>query len=161
MRIYWFDKIPNYKLGMMARPRGYDWLEDDIKKLLFHDVDTVVSLLESSEISELGLYQESQHCQKQGIHFINYPIQDRGLPQSPSTFNRLIKRLNEKLIDGKKVVIHCRMGIGRTSMVCAALLIENGIDPKNVFTLLSETRTLQVPDTEAQTQWVYDFMTNQ
>ncbi|MCE7996479.1 MAG: tyrosine protein phosphatase [Roseivirga sp.] len=161
MRIYWIDKIPNHKLGMMARPRGNDWLYDDIKKLSLHDVGVVISLLEPTEIRELGLNNEGEHCESVGIHFINYPIEDRSLPHSQSTFNELIDTLSQKLSAGKKVVVHCRMGIGRTSMVCAALLIRNGVDPKEVFDILSETRTFQVPDTPEQAQWVHDFVTGQ
>ncbi len=154
MRIYWINHPLNYKIGMMARPRGSDWLEDDVRKLTFHNVNTVVSLLEPSEIKELGLYEEEAFCQTQGIDFLNYPIQDRGVPESQSAFNSLILSLDAKLSRGEKVVIHCRMGIGRTSMVCAALLIKSEVKAEKVFEILSSTRTLQVPDTAEQKQWV-------
>lgn len=142
---------------MMARPRGHDWLEDDVRKLTFYEVDTVVSLLEPSEIKELGLSKEEALCQGHNIDFINYPIRDRGVPESQTTFNLLILDLYERLKNRKKVTVHCRMGIGRTSMVCAALLIKNGVPAEKVFDLLSESRTLQVPDTEEQVSWLRDF----
>lgn len=142
---------------MMARPRGNDWLEDDIQKLLLHEVDTVVSLLEPTEIRELGLSKEAEFCQTSGIDFINYPIPDRGLPSSQSLFNELILILDQKLKKDNKIVVHCRMGIGRASIMCAALLIKNNVDPLIVFDLLSEIRTLQVPDTVEQAQWISDL----
>lgn len=157
MRIYWTNEHLNNKLGMMARPRGNDWLEDDIKKLLLNEVDTVVSLLELSEIRELGLSKEEEFCQAYGIQFINYPIPDRGLPESRNSFKELLLTLDQNLQQNKKVVVHCRMGIGRTSMICAGLLIRNGVCPQDVFKLLSKTRTLQVPDTVEQAQWINDL----
>ncbi len=141
---------------MMARPKGADWLESDIRRLRLQDVDIVVSLLETSEIKELGLLNEGPLCQIHNIQFIHHPISDRGVPESYSKFNSLIFDLNEKLRQGRKVVVHCRMGIGRTSLICAALLLENGIHIERVFELLSDTRTLKVPDTTDQVSWIRD-----
>ena len=82
---------------MMARPRGNDWLDDDIKKLSFSNTDIVVSLLEKSEEQELGIQKEKEHCIKYGMEFISYPIIDRSLPEDRNSFNKLAKLLNQKI----------------------------------------------------------------
>lgn len=142
---------------MMARPKGNDWLESDIRKLHIHGVNVVVSLLETSEIRELGLSEEETLCQSHDIEYIHHPIPDRGVPDSHGKFDSLVLDLNAKLRQDRKVVVHCRMGIGRTSLICAALLPKNGINLKAVFELLSETRTLKVPDTTDQVSWICNY----
>ncbi len=64
------------------------------------------------------------------------------------------------MAENKKVVIHCRMGIGRTSLVAACLFKKRGFNPDKVFDLLSYHRTLSVPDTEEQIQWVKHLFSN-
>ncbi len=57
------------------------------------------------------------------------------------------------------VVIHCRMGIGRSSMLAAAILIHLGMESSNIFERISTYRGLQVPDTPAQTAWISQLVT--
>lgn len=156
-RIYWITDLANGKLGMMPRPRGNDWLEEDIKRLSLQDVDVLVSLLEKNEITELGLSNEEAICIQYGIRFFNYPIIDRGVPSSKSAFFQLLEKIGAGLSEHKKVVVHCRIGIGRTSLLCASLLLNIGFNRKDVFEYLSEIRTLRVPDTAAQENWVKEL----
>lgn len=154
MRLYWLDQFPSGRLGMMARPRGNDWLEDEIKKLHLLEVKVVVSLLEKQEEKELEIELEKDICVKYGIEFISFPVPDRGVPNSDSDFVALVDQIEEQLDTEKKVVVHCRMGIGRTSVLVAGLLIRKGVSSENVFTIISEGRQLEVPDTENQINWI-------
>ena len=160
MRIYWIDKFKKGTLGMMARPRGNDWLEDEIRNLHFQGIDTVISLLEKYEETALEIEKEKDFCTKYNIEFISFPIRDRNVPKNTGGFVALVSTINTLLSEDKKVVIHCRMGIGRTSVVAAGVLIKNDFDATNVFDLLSTVRTLQVPDTDEQIQWVKKIAPN-
>jgi len=151
MRIYWIEDLG---LGMMARPRGEGWLESEVKRLKSFEVDWVISLLESEEAFELGLEQEEALCQANGISFSRYPIPDREVPQDHESFLAFVNRVEEVLAKGGKVVIHCRMGIGRTGMLAAAVLRQCQPERMNVFAYLSEVRTLEMPDTPAQVKWI-------
>ena len=141
----------------MPRPRGDDWLEDEVKRLELNGVQTIVSLLEFQEIAELGLECEKTFCLKHNVNFINYPIQDRGLPQERQSLNELIGKLRSKLYQGERIVIHCRMGIGRSSMIAAAVLIEDEMTANEIFGEISKIRGLTVPDTEDQVNWLKQF----
>ena len=55
---------------------------------------------------------------------------------------------------GEKIVAHCRMGIGRTSLVIAVTLLKTGYNNEDVFELITKKRTLKVPDTKEQLNWV-------
>ena len=150
MRVYWIDNLKSGELGMMARPRGGDWLEDEIKSLKHRKIDIVVSLLESDEIYELGIENEENFCIQNNIQFINFPIQDRNIPSKENEFLELIDKLSLEIEKSKKIVVHCRMGIGRTSLLIAGILVKNGFNSNQVFDYLSKIRTLEVPDTNEQ-----------
>ncbi|NOQ70951.1 MAG: hypothetical protein GQ574_03055 [Crocinitomix sp.] len=154
MRIYWINDLETGSIGMMPRPRGNDWLSDEIKHLKQIGVNQVVSLLESHEMAELELEMERANCEEQGIVFSNFPIVDCAVPESKAAFNAFAEKLIEAIQNGSKIVVHCRMGIGRTSTLVATILIKLGLHKADVFEYLSEIRTLQVPDTQQQKDWV-------
>ena len=55
---------------------------------------------------------------------------------------------------GHSIGVHCRMGIGRSSLLLAALLVRSGTSPEDAFQLISAARGLPVPDTDEQRQWL-------
>ena len=75
--IYTVDIEGKAKLGYMARPRGGDWLEDELLSVTQQHFDIVVSLLEDEEAAELDLNEESSLCARHGIQFVRIPISDR------------------------------------------------------------------------------------
>ena len=158
MKIYWVDQLQKGKIGMSTRPRGGEWLEIDIQKLVLASTDILVSLLNHSEIKELKLETEKTISHQLGIEYINYEIEDRHVPESLITFKKLIFYLHGQLLKGKTIVIHCKMGIGRTSIVSASLLSIYSSFYNDVFTLLSNVIGLTVPDIEEQKQWTLEFI---
>ncbi len=154
--IYWINEknIGEKRIGTMARPRGNDWLDDEIKWLKIREIDCLVSLLEHSEERELELQKEAEICEKWGIEFINFPIEDVNIPSDEKGFIQLAINLSNKLREHKKVVIHCRMGIGRSSMLAAAIMINLGYKGENVFEIIGKHRKLEVPDTGEQKNWI-------
>jgi len=61
MSLYWIDS-KSFRLATMARPRGGDWLADDIAALRQAGVRVVVSALTSGEMEELELAKEETTC---------------------------------------------------------------------------------------------------
>jgi hypothetical protein len=57
MSPYWID-AGSCRLAILPRPRGYDWLSDDIAAAHRAGVDVIVSALTESESQELGLSEE-------------------------------------------------------------------------------------------------------
>ncbi len=156
MRIYEIQNIGKAKLAMMARPRGGEWLTNEVAEIQKAGVQVVVSLLEAAEIQELALQAEKQICESYDLQFYHCPIPDRGTPPSETKFRQLLNELDMLLNEGKFIVVHCRMGIGRTGMLAAALSIRRGVNHNEVFSILSRIRTIEVPDTEGQKRWILD-----
>lgn len=142
------------RLAIMERPRGWDWLPDEIRSLKHEGVDVVVSALTVEASEELGLSEEAACCRASEIDFIWFPIEDRSVPESIHDFSKLLDRVQTDLSRGRAVAVHCRMGIGRSSLVAAALLRRYGFSTAEAFQSLEKARGLSVPDTPEQRAWV-------
>lgn len=141
-------------LSLMARPRGGEWLVDEVEALHAAGVDVLVSLLTPEENRELDLSEEASLCQQQGICYLSFPIQDRRVPSVHADALAFLEDLNRLLHKGQHIVIHCRMGIGRSALMAACLLSFNGYTPQHAFETLSAARGLPVPETDEQRTWV-------
>ncbi|HEY0755103.1 MAG TPA: protein-tyrosine phosphatase family protein [Ktedonobacteraceae bacterium] len=153
-RLYTVQKLPAGRLSILPRPRGGDWLNDEIKALYFEGVAIVVSLLMPEEEAELDLRHEGEVCQSQGVSYRSYPILDHHVPPwSLATF-KLLEDLQEELARGKHVAVHCRMGLGRSALIAASVLVLSGLTPEQACEMLSTARGYTVPETEEQRAWV-------
>ncbi len=154
--IFWIENPIGFRLAIMARPRSGDWLEGEVENWHRNQITHIVSLLENEEILDLGIEAEEGICTNHGIKFYSFPIADRGIPDSFNETLTLISILSTYLKDGS-VAIHCRAGIGRSSLIAGAILIMNGISADESLRLISEARNLQVPDTQIQIDWLKEF----
>jgi len=152
--IYWIDAPYGPRLAIMARPRAGDWLEDEVDYWQRSGIETVVSLLEQDEVRDLQLEDERELCVQNGIAFFSFPIRDRGLPEDRAAALRFARELAGS---DKPIAIHCRAGIGRSSLMAAAILIETGIPAETALRAIATARGLQVPDTDAQRDWILDL----
>jgi hypothetical protein len=80
-------------------------------------------------------------------------IPDRGVPDSAVALPAL-RALAERLQAGHHVVAYCRSGIGRASLLAAALLVLEGLDPNQAWSLLARARGQHIPYTDQQRQGV-------
>jgi protein-tyrosine phosphatase len=156
-RRHWIDLPLPGRLATAARPRGDDWLQDEIAGWAADGVSSVVSLLEPAEAHELGLEREDALCRSRGIAFISFPIADYSLPDSRQDVLRLARSLVDELEQGRSIVIHCRAGIGRSTMIAASTMISAGLDAADALSRIEAARGVRVPDTEAQRAWVLAF----
>ena len=155
--IYWIDGPWPGKLAILARPRGEDWLEDEVAGWKNAGVNVVVSLLTRGEDHELGLLEERELVQRHGLTFISFPIPDYSVPTSNNEVQQLVSELEQSLTGGGNVGIHCRQGIGRSSLVAACVLVTSGESPNAAFQRITSARGRSVPDTSEQRNWVAAF----
>ncbi|HEY0026284.1 MAG TPA: protein-tyrosine phosphatase family protein [Allosphingosinicella sp.] len=154
--IYWVDHPRGFRIGIMARPRAGEWLADEIAGWR-EEVQSVVSLLEAEEVSDLELADEEGLCRAAGIDFLSFPIPDRGVPASFGEARTLAEALCTRGAEGKAIAIHCRAGIGRSSIVAGAALILSGLSAPEAVAAIGKARGLNVPDTDEQLQWLHAF----
>jgi protein-tyrosine phosphatase len=155
--LYWIAGPWQGGLAIFPRPRGGDWLEDEVRGWRAAGIDVVVSLLTSDEVAELDLAQEGSLCAAYGIDFQTFPIVDRSVPASRKATLEFVKKLARLLMKSKSIAIHCRQGIGRSALIAACLLVLSGTSPGEAFQRLSEARGCSVPETSEQRQWLMEF----
>lgn len=151
---YWIAGPWPGRLGIAARPRGGEWLEDEVRAWRRAGIGLVVSLLTPAEEIELGLEAEEASSRQAGLDFQRFPIPDLGVPSSRSRFTELVHRLEQSLSAGKNVAIHCRQGIGRSGLLASSLLVSAGQRPDQAFRRVEQARGVPVPETPEQRRWV-------
>ena len=119
-------------------------------------VDVVISMLARQEAEALGMAAEPVHCAGQGMTFLSHPIPDFGLPD-PVVFDRLVADIKKRLLDGQRVAVHCRAGIGRSGMVAASVLVALGATASDAIARCSAARGVAIPDTAEQGEFIAFF----
>ncbi|MGH6794851.1 MAG: protein-tyrosine phosphatase family protein [Methylocella sp.] len=155
--VYWIDLPAGARLAIMPRPRGGDWLDGEIASWRGQGIDVIVSLLQGSEVEVLGLQREPGLCRDASMEFISFPLPDRGVPSTTCKTRAFAAAIVTRLNEGKAVALHCRAGIGRSSLIAACVLVLLGMTPATAFDLIEKARGLKVPDTEGQRDWVDRF----
>jgi ADP-ribosylglycohydrolase len=99
------------------------------------------------------------------VDYLRKPIRDHGVPDEPGHMADTLTCLRQALQAGRTVYLHCRAGIGRTAMVAACLLVEQGRSGAEALSELNRrwqqsARAQQwplVPETAAQADYVNDW----
>jgi|SRR4051794_15644916 len=157
MTVFWINPGANGRLAIVPRPRGGEWLVDDLTAIHRDGIDILVSLLTRAEAAELGLEREQAMCEATGLGFRSFPIPDHSVPTSHREVQELAEILATERRHGMNIGAHCCAGIGRSALLLAAVLCVEGISPERAFRLISNGRGLQVPETPEQAEWLAGF----
>jgi protein-tyrosine phosphatase len=114
-------------LAIALRPRGGDWLEDEVRAWRKAGLGVLVSALTPEEIGHFHLADEGKICAAHGIEYELFAIPDRDVPASVAAVGGLVERLESRLRGGTHVAIHCRQGIGRSGLLAACTLAVAGV----------------------------------
>lgn len=158
-KLYWLDESWPGRIALAARPRGGDWLTDEVRDWKRAGVSSVMSLLEPEEEKDLDLRGESAEVRKQGLEFVSFPIPDRQVPRSEVKLSQALGEIDRALSSGTNILVHCRQGVGRSGLVAACLLVRRGLSPGAAIDKISAARGVAVPETEEQREWIDHFAT--
>lgn len=155
--IFWIKGNPPAPLAIVLRPRGDDWLEDELLRMKREGIQTLVSLLEKHEVLLLGLDEEHPIADHLGLKFLSYPIPDTKIPGDAAAFRKFVAGLADRLRAGEKVGVHCRGSIGRATVTAACTLIHLGWEPHAALAAIEAARGCTVPDTQEQEDWILHY----
>lgn len=141
-------------LAISPRPRGGDWIDDEMKAWHQDGFHIILSLLTPDEVEEMDLAMEEPYAGKHGMEFLSFPIVDRSVPDSRPAVLKLIERLEGELGRGKSLNVHCRQGIGRSALIAAGLLVARGVPAEDAIQRISRARHAPVPETVEQRKWI-------
>lgn len=152
LQFYTIERPGPGRLSTMGRPPGDVWLQEHMVRLVEAGVTSIVSMLMPEEAARLGLAEEDNLAVDCGLEFLSVPIPDLAVPSDdlsePSAWIRA------HLSRGGHVLVHCRAGVGRSSLMAAAVLVDEGFDPEAAWAALSRARGMAVPDTGGQRRWL-------
>lgn len=155
-RLYPISRSGPGRLWTMAAPEGDDRLEEQIELLRDAGVTTLVSLLDEREAAGLGLADERVLAGRAGVRFVQLPTSDFGVPKRDAAL-AVARELRDELLAGKGVAIHCRAGIGRSSLLAAVVLRLEGVRPAEAWATIGRARGVRVPETQAQRDFLEDL----
>lgn len=149
MELFWVTD----DLAVATRPRGGDGLASDLGRLRAIGIDVLVSCLTPSEEQELDLRDEETVARAAGLEFVRTTIDDRSVPRAGSV-DRAVDGLGAAIRRGQRVAVHCRMGLGRSPMIAAAVLIAGGTHADVAISRVGMARGVAIPETEEQRAWL-------
>ena len=154
VKLYHVDNIGEGILSIMAHPASTGDAATAFSALAAQRVGQVVSLLEASEAVQLGLAREAELARSNDIKFLHFPIADLGSPASIDAFVALARRLYADVHGGVDSVIHCRAGVGRSGLMAAAVLMQDGRDAQQAFARVAKQRGMPLPEAAGQGDWL-------
>jgi protein-tyrosine phosphatase len=155
--ICWIEGNPPVMLAIVLRPRGGEWLGDELARMKRGGIQTLVSLLEEEEAGWLGLAEEPELAARAGMDFVSFPIPDTQVPPNRAAFRQFVVELANRLRHGERIGVHCRGSIGRSTITAAATLIHMGWKADAALAAIQQARGCPVPDTVEQKRWILAY----
>jgi len=146
---FWITKINKCEIGISPCPSGGLDLETELNSLFLGNQLSLISLLVEEEVIALKLHNEGLISTKIGIDFRAFPIVDSSIPGA-SNFIGFIEELYVQTKEVNRMLIHCRAGIGRSSLIALGLMTKHGLNLKESIELASKVRGIDVPQSFSQ-----------
>lgn len=131
-----------------------------VQRLLRAGIDSFVDLTEEGELPAYDSLLPG--LTEQQVRYRRIPIVDHDLPESAGYMSRILDRIDEEIVAGRNVYVHCHAGIGRTGMTVACHLVRRGLGNEEALDRLQELwrqcarsrRWPAVPETPEQVAFV-------
>lgn len=155
--LFWIEGPGPGRIGVMPRPYGGEGLEDDLLDLRRQEVDTLVSLLERSEVERYELEREGELCAAMGIDFLPYPIPDHTAPKDLRSTGLFVGGLAARYRRSRRIIVHCLGGVGRSPTIAGAVLLDMGVPMADLVRRMSDARGYPVPEMPEQLEWLKKY----
>jgi ADP-ribosyl-[dinitrogen reductase] hydrolase len=134
---------------------GRGALDADLAAIAGWGAGTLVTLVESFELTLLGVADLGERARAHALAWWHLPIVDGAAPGSPfeRAWHETGPALHAALDAGGRIVVHCHAGLGRSGEVAARLLVERGMSADDAMAAVRRARpgAIQTPE---QVQWV-------
>ena len=107
-------------------PDGPRDLHADLRAIADWGASMVITLTEPDEMALLGVASLGDGVVAAGMRWLHWPITDMHAPDHrfAAGWARDGRMALEELVSGRRVLVHCRGGLGRTGTVAAYLLMQ-------------------------------------
>ncbi|MEK6704749.1 MAG: dual specificity protein phosphatase family protein [Bdellovibrionota bacterium] len=160
LHIYWIDvPVSSRQIGLSVLPGRQDQkrdLKQDLEVLKTSGVADVVCLVTHAELSHFGVSNLIKSYIESGFNVHEFPIHDGDAPQ-PEGLRKLIADMEIGLSLGRKILLHCVGGLGRSGLVAACFLKSRGFSTENAIAIIRKQRSHMAIETAAQEQFVESY----
>lgn len=127
-------------------------LETDLKYIIDWGASALVTLIEQHEIESLGVTGLLDMAESLGLEWHHLSIRDRDIPTASfeEQWVSVSPHLRQLLNEGKKIVVHCKGGLGRAGTIAARLLVELGEDPDVAIKQVRDVRPGAIETSEQE-----------
>jgi len=158
LRVDWIDHnlIENGALGLTILPGRKDYsrsIDEDLLQLKNEGVEVIIPLITDDEFYHFGV----DELLKDGFIVHRLPIMDQ-LVSSEQEMRSLIKFMDEQINSGKKVMIHCVGGLGRSGMAAASYLKYKGLTADKAIEVIRTTRGPRAVESKIQEEFVQNII---
>lgn len=137
-----------------AGPHARD-IGADLDAVAAWNAAAVVTLMEAHELAGVGILAIGDEVRRRHMEWHHAPIVDVSTPDAAFevTWSTLSARLRGLVSRGARVLVHCRGGLGRSGMVVARLMVEDGMEACAAMQAVRAVRPGAI-ETPAQENWV-------
>ena len=122
------------------------FMDEDIPRLKNDGIDAIVDM--RSEYSD-----NKELIKKYGMQFLHIAVDDRYSPTFEQ-LERIFDFVNPILDEGKKVLIHCQNGCGRSPLAAVVILAKNGMEIPDAVSLVEDKHPI-TGFTDEQGKFIY------
>jgi len=146
-------------LGITILPGRKDYsrsLSEDIKELKIQGIQVIIPLLTQDEMEKYGVPDLIEKYLKANFEVKQLPINDQKTPNREE-INNIIKYIKQKFLEGKKVLLHCVGGLGRSGLLAACYLKNESLSTEDAINAVREVRSSRAIENQEQLDFIEDY----
>lgn len=163
-------KEHSINLGMSFLPGRYRGnyqrsLPHDVERIksVYH-IDMVVSLLPEYQLAEMRVSNLEEVFQENQLQYLIFGWRDKWIPSESSLCNILdvVETIVQNLREGRRILVHCFGGKGRTGVVIVSVLIRLGIPLPTAIDMIRTSRRgcIHNPLQLFYLNWINNYLTH-
>lgn len=163
-----YEVVPN-KLYASATPSDLRASNRaiNLKFIQENNIQVIVNLMEDDELDhDFNLFFDyAPEFSKVGIETVRFPIQDVYIPKSKAYAIEIVDFIDRKNNEGKRVLVHCWGGVGRTGTIVGCYLLRHQLaNADNFMSVIAHLRKntsiaeRTSPETFTQENFVKNFL---
>jgi protein-tyrosine phosphatase len=137
-------------------------IRTDLLNFKDQGISMIICLLNDYELRSIGvqvdLYKNS--CKQLDLLMIQFPVIEMAAPSSVESVElAVLSPVTQALTDGRKVLVHCRGGIGRAGTIACCLLLKLHLcpSPKQAISLVRSKRDPRCVESRKQEDFIKNY----